>query len=216
MLVAVLSFGYKYGVPPEADLVFDARFLPNPNFVPALQRLTGADHAVVALLRRKPETARLPEAAAVASSASCCRATSARAELPDAGGRLHGRPPPLGDAGERARRRRQAQGLPGARRAPRREAGVRPMIGIVVVTHGQLAEELVNAARTILGEHPGIVAVSHRLGRRRRWPRRARSERAIAEVGGRRHARAHRHVRRHPDQPEPAVPLAAGRDRDRA
>ena len=56
MLVAVLSFGYKYGVPPEADLVFDARFLPNPNFVPALRRLTGADPRVVAFLRRKPET----------------------------------------------------------------------------------------------------------------------------------------------------------------
>jgi len=56
MLVAVLSFGYKYGVPPEADLVFDARFLPNPNFVPTLRRLTGADPKVVAFLRRKPET----------------------------------------------------------------------------------------------------------------------------------------------------------------
>ena len=29
-----MSFGYKYGVPAEADLVFDVRFLPNPNFVP--------------------------------------------------------------------------------------------------------------------------------------------------------------------------------------
>ena len=35
MVVSVMSFGYKYGVPPEADLVFDVRFLPNPNFVPA-------------------------------------------------------------------------------------------------------------------------------------------------------------------------------------
>ena len=33
--VSVMSFGYKYGVPSEADLVFDVRFLPNPNFVPA-------------------------------------------------------------------------------------------------------------------------------------------------------------------------------------
>ena len=43
--MSVLSFGYKHGVPPEADLVFDARFLPNPNFVPRLRRLTGADAA---------------------------------------------------------------------------------------------------------------------------------------------------------------------------
>lgn len=58
MLVSVLSFGYKYGLPPEADLVFDARFLANPNFVPGLRRLTGADAPVVRFLRRKPDTAR--------------------------------------------------------------------------------------------------------------------------------------------------------------
>jgi UPF0042 nucleotide-binding protein len=56
MVVSVLSFGYKHGVPPEADLVFDARFLPNPNFVPRLRRLSGADGRVVAYLRRQPET----------------------------------------------------------------------------------------------------------------------------------------------------------------
>jgi len=57
MTVSVLSFGYKHGVPPEADLVFDARFLPNPNFVPRLRRLSGADRPVVAYLERQPETA---------------------------------------------------------------------------------------------------------------------------------------------------------------
>jgi RNase adapter protein RapZ len=56
MVVSVLSFGYKHGVPPESDLVFDARFLPNPNFVPRLRRLSGADAAVAAYLRRQPET----------------------------------------------------------------------------------------------------------------------------------------------------------------
>ena len=58
MLVSVLSFGYKFGLPPEADLVFDARFLANPNFVPKLRRLTGADGPVVSFLRRKPDTQR--------------------------------------------------------------------------------------------------------------------------------------------------------------
>jgi len=56
MVVAVMSFGYKYGVPPEADLVFDVRFLPNPNFVPALRSLTGAHARVVRFLRRQEET----------------------------------------------------------------------------------------------------------------------------------------------------------------
>jgi len=56
LVVAVMSFGYKYGVPHEADLVFDARFLPNPNFVPALKRLTGAHPSVVRYLRAQEET----------------------------------------------------------------------------------------------------------------------------------------------------------------
>jgi UPF0042 nucleotide-binding protein len=56
MVVAVLSFGFKYGIPPEADLVFDVRFMANPNFVPELRRLTGADEPVVQYLRREPET----------------------------------------------------------------------------------------------------------------------------------------------------------------
>lgn len=46
MRVHVLSFGFKYGVPAEADLVFDLRFLPNPYFVPELRALSGKDQAV--------------------------------------------------------------------------------------------------------------------------------------------------------------------------
>lgn len=41
LLVTVLSFGFKFGVPPEADLVFDVRFLPNPHYDPDLRPLTG-------------------------------------------------------------------------------------------------------------------------------------------------------------------------------
>lgn len=51
------SFGYKHGVPIDADLVFDARFLPNPHFVPALRAKTGKDRAVRTYMRRQPETA---------------------------------------------------------------------------------------------------------------------------------------------------------------
>jgi UPF0042 nucleotide-binding protein len=42
----VLSFGFKYGLPPDADFVLDARFLPNPFWVPELRDLTGRDEAV--------------------------------------------------------------------------------------------------------------------------------------------------------------------------
>lgn len=55
MVVSVLSFGFKYGVPAEADLVFDVRFLANPNFVPGLKRLSGADPKVVRFLRDEPD-----------------------------------------------------------------------------------------------------------------------------------------------------------------
>ncbi len=46
MAVTLLSFGYKHGVPIDADLVFDVRFLPNPHFVSALRGLDGRDRAV--------------------------------------------------------------------------------------------------------------------------------------------------------------------------
>ena len=45
-LVTFISFGYKYGTPLDADLVFDIRFLPNPNYDPKLKILTGMDKAV--------------------------------------------------------------------------------------------------------------------------------------------------------------------------
>ena len=46
MLITVESFGFKYGIPIEADLVFDVRFLPNPFYVPELKEKTGADAQV--------------------------------------------------------------------------------------------------------------------------------------------------------------------------
>ncbi len=53
--VVVLAFGFKHGVPLEADLVFDVRFLPNPNYVEGLKDLTGADPAVAEYLGSSPE-----------------------------------------------------------------------------------------------------------------------------------------------------------------
>ena len=46
MHVNVLSFGFKYGLPLDADLVFDVRFLPNPYYIPELKQQTGLDEAV--------------------------------------------------------------------------------------------------------------------------------------------------------------------------
>jgi len=58
LVLSVMSFGYKYGVPSEADLVFDARFLPNPNFVPTLKALTGNNAPVIRYMKRQKETDR--------------------------------------------------------------------------------------------------------------------------------------------------------------
>jgi RNase adapter protein RapZ len=50
------SFGYKHGLPLDADLVFDCRFLPNPHFVAGLRAKTGKDRAVAAYMRKHSET----------------------------------------------------------------------------------------------------------------------------------------------------------------
>ncbi len=55
MLVNVLSFGYKHGVPSDADLMFDVRFLRNPHYVPELQPFTGADAAVEEYVLADPD-----------------------------------------------------------------------------------------------------------------------------------------------------------------
>jgi UPF0042 nucleotide-binding protein len=57
LLVSCLSFGFKNGVPLDADLVFDVRFLPNPHFVPEFQAKTGKDPKVAAFVRSFPQTA---------------------------------------------------------------------------------------------------------------------------------------------------------------
>jgi len=56
LLISALSFGYKNGIPLEADLIFDVRFLPNPHFIPEFRPLTGKHPKLVAYLRKFPQT----------------------------------------------------------------------------------------------------------------------------------------------------------------
>lgn len=53
----IVSFGFKYGLPVDADLVFDVRYLPNPHFVPELKPLTGRDAPVAEYVLSAPESA---------------------------------------------------------------------------------------------------------------------------------------------------------------
>ncbi len=58
MILSATSFGFKFGVPHDIDLLFDVRFLANPHFVPELKSKTGLDPAVAAYIEKDPETAR--------------------------------------------------------------------------------------------------------------------------------------------------------------
>ena len=54
--IQVVSFGFKYGLPIDADIVMDVRFLPNPHYIEELRPLTGQDHAVYDYVMSQPET----------------------------------------------------------------------------------------------------------------------------------------------------------------
>jgi RNase adapter protein RapZ len=56
ILVSCVSFGFRHGVPEDADLMFDVRFLPNPHFVPEFRPLTGRDPKVARYIRSFPQT----------------------------------------------------------------------------------------------------------------------------------------------------------------
>ena len=61
MRLTIMSFGFKFGLPPEADLVLDVRCLPNPFYVPALKHKTGLDQEVVDFVMSHPEAKQLLE-----------------------------------------------------------------------------------------------------------------------------------------------------------
>ena len=56
IVIYVTSFGYRNGVPPDSDLVFDVRFLPNPNYIPKFKNLTGRHPSVARYIRSFPQT----------------------------------------------------------------------------------------------------------------------------------------------------------------
>ena len=56
MMITILSFGFKYGIPEDSDLVFDVRFLPNPYYVSELKRKTGNDVEVREYVMNSPES----------------------------------------------------------------------------------------------------------------------------------------------------------------
>lgn len=61
MVTRVVSFGFRYGIPVDADLVFDLRYLPNPHFVPELRPKTGLDGPVADFVLAQPDAQELRE-----------------------------------------------------------------------------------------------------------------------------------------------------------
>jgi RNase adapter protein RapZ len=56
LAIYVNSFGFRHGVPPDSDLVFDVRFLPNPNYIPEFKELSGRHPSVARYIRSFPQT----------------------------------------------------------------------------------------------------------------------------------------------------------------
>src|SRR5882757_6411945 len=56
IMVYITSFGFRHGVPPDSDLVFDVRFLPNPNYIAKFKKLTGRHPSVARYIRSFPQT----------------------------------------------------------------------------------------------------------------------------------------------------------------
>ena len=97
MVVNLVSFGYKNGVPVDADLVFDVRCLANPHFVDGLRDLTGRDPAVVRYMRTHAATQEFIDKLTVVPEVRAAALRAGGEELPDGGDRMHRRAAPVGD-----------------------------------------------------------------------------------------------------------------------
>ena len=100
--VSVVSFGYKYGLPVDADMVADCRFLPNPHWIPELAPLTGRDRPVMDYVLGQPGAAEFLEAFAERRADRAGRVRQVRPALRAAGRRLHRRQAPQRRDGRRA------------------------------------------------------------------------------------------------------------------
>ena len=90
----LVSFGFKYGLPADADLVLDCRFLPNPHWVPELRPRSGLDPEVSAYVLAQPGAGGAPRPIQRRPRADRPRVPPGRQALCDGGRRLHGRQAP--------------------------------------------------------------------------------------------------------------------------
>ena len=139
--------------------MFDVRFLKNPHWVPSLRPQTGKDRAVQNYMRRQTLTAQfLRRVTGFLRFLLPHYVDEGKAYLTVAIGCTGGRHRSVFVAEALKRELSSMDGI--TTRVRHRDMGRQRMIGIVVVTHGQLATELVNAAETIVGDLPQFAAVS--------------------------------------------------------
>ena len=99
--IDITSFGYRHGVPQDSDLVFDVRFLPNPNYIPAFKNLTGKHPSVARYIRSFPQSIEFIDRISELTDLLDPALYPGRQELFNDRVRLHGWAPPLGDDRER-------------------------------------------------------------------------------------------------------------------
>ncbi len=191
--MTLLSFGFRRGVPPDADLVFDVRFLPNPHFVAALRPLDRPQRARRALRPAAPPRAKrfLQLTTSLLKFLLPQYIAEGKTYLTIAIGCTGGRHRSVAIAEALARKLKRVRGIELRVRhrdvlenAGSHDRRNRRAVGVVVVTHGQLATELLNAAEMIVGDLPRLHGRLDRLARRRQ--RRACGDRDGDREGGRR------------------------------
>ncbi len=101
ILIQVNSFGFRHGVPADSDLVFDVRFLPNPNYIPEFKKLSGRHASVARYIRSFPQIDRIHQSNFRSAGLSHPALHPRRQKLSHHLVRLHGRQTPLSD--DRAR-----------------------------------------------------------------------------------------------------------------
>ena len=159
--VTILSFGYKHGVPPDADLVFDCRFLPNPHWVEGLRPMTGLDAPVQEYVASFDLTGRVPRPAVSAAGAAPAGVPGGGQVPADHRVRVHRGPPSVGvDGGaDRAVAPRTGHRAPAA---PPGRGQVSSTAGPAVVAigggHGLAAS--LRAVRTYTSQVTAVVSVA--------------------------------------------------------
>ena len=157
-VVSFISFGFRFGTPPSAELLFDVRFLPNPHFEPTLRARTGEDPEVAKYVLENPRAAGSWDGCGACSD-SCFRCMTRKEGLPHHRHRLHGRAASLGGHCERTGAG-APRGRPRGKRVPSGRGEVGMKVGVVIVTHYRLGEEFLQALRLIVPDGPRFYAVS--------------------------------------------------------